>query len=159
MTFTTWTSREPAGNRLKLVRTHGVYSETRFLEAAMTLISRAIPALTAAAILASAVPAAAPAVAKSNYDGQWSVLIVTQKGTCDRAYRYPVKIDNGAVGYAGDASFTVSGKVGPTGTVTVMVARGSQSAKGTGRLSSTDGAGMWTAGSGDCSGTWTAERR
>jgi hypothetical protein len=155
MTFTRWTSREPAGNRLKLVRTHGVYSETRFLEAAMTLISRAIPALTAAAILASAVPAAA----KSNYDGQWSVLIVTQKGTCDRAYRYPVKIDNGAVGYAGDASFTVSGKVGPTGTVTVMVARGSQSAKGTGRLSSTDGAGMWTAGSGDCSGTWTAERR
>ena len=126
----------------------------------MTLISRAIPALAAAAILAaSAVPASAPAFARSNYDGQWSVLIVTQKGTCDRAYRYPVKIDNGSVGYAGEASFNVSGKVGANGAVTVTVSRGSTSAKGTGRMSTTDGSGIWIAGSGDCSGTWTAERR
>jgi hypothetical protein len=126
----------------------------------MNLVSRAIPALAAAAILAAtAVPASAPATARSNFDGQWSVLIVTQKGTCDRAYRYPVKIDNGSVGYAGDSSFTVSGKVGENGAVTVKVARGSQSANGQGRLSSTDGSGMWIAGSGECSGTWTAERR
>jgi hypothetical protein len=126
----------------------------------MILISRAIPALAAAAILsASALPASAPAFAKSNYDGQWSVLIVTQKGTCDRAYRYPVKIDNGSVGYAGEASFNVSGKVAQNGAVTVTVSRGSTSATGTGRMSATDGAGIWTAGSGDCSGTWTAERR
>ena len=126
----------------------------------MTLISRAIPALAAAAILAaSAVPASAPAFAKSNYDGQWSVLIVTQKGTCDRAYRYPVKIENGSVGYAGEASFNVSGKVGANGPITVTVSKGDKSAKGTGRMSATDGAGIWTAGSGDCSGTWTAERR
>ena len=126
----------------------------------MTLISRAIPALAAAAILAAtAVPASAPASAKSNYDGHWSVLIVTQKGTCDRAYRYPVKIENGSVGYAGEASFNVSGKVGDNGAMTVMVSRGNKSAKGTGRMSATDGSGIWTAGSGDCSGTWTAERR
>jgi len=87
------------------------------------------------------------------------VLIVTQKGTCDRAYRYPVKIENGSVGYAGEASFNVAGKVGANGAVTVVVSRGSTSAKGTGRMSATDGAGIWTAGSGDCSGTWTAERR
>jgi hypothetical protein len=124
----------------------------------MTRLSRAIPAFAAAAILAAtALPASA--VAKSNFDGKWSVLIVTQKGTCDRAYRYPVKIDNGSVGYAGDASFSVSGKVGPNGAVTVVVARGDQSAKGIGRLSATDGSGLWTAGSGECSGTWTAERR
>ena len=126
----------------------------------MILISRAIPALTAAAILAaSAVPVAAAAIAKSSYDGQWSVLIVTQKGTCDRAYRYPVKIDNGSVGYAGQASFNVNGKVGDNGTITVVVSRGSTSAKGTGRMSATDGAGIWAAASGECSGTWTAERR
>jgi hypothetical protein len=125
----------------------------------MTRFVRFIPAIATAAILAaSTAPASATALAK-NFDGQWSVLIVTQKGTCDRAYRYPVKIDNGLVGYAGDASFTVSGKVGPNGAVTVTVARGSQSAKGQGRLSATDGSGMWTAGSGECSGTWTAERR
>jgi hypothetical protein len=126
----------------------------------MTLISRAIPALSAAAIIAaSVVPASAPAFAKSSYDGQWSVLIVTQKGTCDRAYRYPVKIDNGSVGYAGTASFNVSGKVGQNGAVTVTVSHGDKSATGTGRMSAKDGAGIWTAASGECSGTWTAERR
>jgi hypothetical protein len=126
----------------------------------MTCFSRAMPALAAAAMLAAtAVPASATAVAKSNFDGQWSVLIVTQKGTCDRAYRYPVRINNGSVGYAGDSSFTVSGKVGANGSVIVTVARGDQSAHGIGRLSATDGSGMWTAGSGECSGTWTAERR
>jgi hypothetical protein len=117
------------------------------------------PAIAALGILAATVPASAPASARSNFDGTWSVLIVTQKGTCDRAYRYPVKIDKGSVGYAGDASFTVSGKVGENGAVTVRVARGSQSANGQGRLSSTDGSGQWVAGSGECSGTWTAERR
>jgi hypothetical protein len=123
---------------------------------------RPASALTALAILAmSAVPASpAPmSVSKPNFDGSWSVLIVTESGKCDRAYRYPVKIANGSVGYAGSASFTVSGKVGARGEVTVTVARGSQSANGTGKMSATDGSGTWTAGSGDCSGTWTAERR
>ena len=122
-------------------------------------INAVAPAFAVLAILAATVPASAPAAARSNFDGTWSVLIVTQKGTCDRAYRYPVRIANGSVGYAGDSSFTVSGKVGDNGAVTVKVARGSQSANGQGRLSATDGSGMWTAGSGDCSGTWTAERR
>ena len=117
------------------------------------------PPLAALGILVATVPASAPASARSNYDGTWSVLIVTQKGTCDRAYRYPVKIDNGSVGYAGSASFSVSGKVGENGAVTVKVARGNQSANGQGKLSSTDGSGQWVAGSGECSGTWTAERR
>jgi len=117
------------------------------------------PAVSACAILAATVPASAPAAARSNFDGTWSVLIVTRKGECDRAYRYPVKIENGTVGYAGSASFTVSGKVGDTGAVIVKVARGNQSANGQGKLSSTDGSGEWVAGTGDCSGTWTAERR
>ena len=126
----------------------------------MTLISRAIPALSAVAIItASVLPASAPAVAKSNFDGHWSVLIVTQKGTCDRAYRYPVKINNGSVGYAGEASFNVTGKVGDNGAVTVTVSHGDKRATGTGHMSANDGAGIWTAASGECSGTWTAERR
>ena len=95
----------------------------------------------------------------AKFDGTWSVLIVTQQGKCDRAYRYPVRISNGSVGYAGEAAFNVSGSVGANGAVTVTVSRGSQSAKGTGRMSDTDGSGTWVASSGDCSGTWTAERR
>jgi hypothetical protein len=125
-------------------------------------IRPAAAALTALAILAaSAAPAfAAPiAASKASFDGNWSVLIVTQKGSCDRAYRYPVRITNGSVGYAGEASFNVSGKVGDTGAVVVTVSRGNQSANGIGRMSATDGSGTWTAASGECSGTWTAERR
>src|SRR5436190_2513327 len=122
-----------------------------------TMINSTFAALTILA--ATAVPASAPATARSNFDGNWSVLIVTEKGTCDRAYRYPVKIENGTVGYAGTASFNVTGKVGQNGAVTVTVSRGSTSATGTGRMSGTDGSGTWTAASGECSGVWTAERR
>src|SRR5436190_23256236 len=107
------------------------------------------------------IPAApAPITAgKQSLDGTWSVLIVTEQGKCDRAYRYPVRISNGSVGYAGEASFNVSGSVGANGAVTVTVSRGSQGAKGTGQLSATGRSGRWTAGSGECSGSWTAERR
>ena len=123
---------------------------------------RPLSAAAAVAIVAFSTLPASPApmsAGKPSFDGAWSVLIVTEKGTCDRAYRYPVKIENGAVGYAGSASFTVSGKVDLKGAVTVTVARGSQSANGQGKLSATDGSGQWVAGSGECSGTWTAERR
>src|ERR1043165_9545708 len=122
----------------------------------------AASALTAIALLtASAFPASpAPITAgKQSLDGTWSVLIVTEKGTCDRAYRYPVRISNGAVGYAGEASFNVSGSVGANGAVTVMVSKGNQSARGSGQLSASEGSGRWVAGSGECSGSWTAERR
>ena len=113
-----------------------------------------------AVLAASAAPAfAAPTASAKGFDGGWSVLIVTEKGTCDRAYRYPVKIENGAVGYAGSASFNVTGKVGANGAVTVTVSKAGKSATGTGRMSGTDGGGTWTAASGECSGTWTAERR
>ena len=122
----------------------------------------AASALAAFAILAATAVPAAPApisAGKQNLDGNWSVLIVTEQGKCDRAYRYPVRISNGSVGYAGEASFNVSGSVGANGAVVVTVSKGSQSAKGTGQLSANGGSGRWTAGSGDCSGSWTAERR
>jgi len=60
---------------------------------------------------------------------------------------------NGTVGYAGSASFDVTGQVGANGAVTVTVSRGSQSASGSGRLSATDGEGQWRTASGECSGT------
>src|SRR3982751_3131757 len=119
-------------------------------------------AFTAFTLLAASALPAAPApisAGKQSLDGAWSVLIVTEKGTCDRAYRYPVRISNGAVGYAGEASFNVSGSVGPNGSVTVMVSKGNQSARGSGQLSATGRLGRWVPGFGECPGLWTAERR
>ena len=62
--------------------------------------------------LAGALGASTPATSAPGYDGLWSVLIVTEKGTCDRAYRYPVRISKGVLGNAGDSPITISGRVG-----------------------------------------------
>lgn len=126
----------------------------RSTRTASTLAALAILAVNATSAFSAPLGAAKP-----NFDGYWSVLIVTQQGTCDRAYRYPVRISGGSVGYAGEASFNVTGRVGANGAVTVTVSRGNQSASGSGMLSSSDGSGRWRTASGECSGTWTAERR
>jgi len=91
------------------------------------------------------------------YDGLWSVSIVTEKGDCDRGYRYPVRISRGVLSNAGDSVFTIVGSVGPTGLIRVTVSYGTASANGVGRLAGSIGNGSWSGGS--CSGTWTAERR
>ena len=115
-------------------------------------------AIAAFALLAaSALTVATPAHAKPTFDGSWSVLIVTEKGNCDRAYRYPVRIAGRTVAYDGQADFTVSGRIDANGAISVRVARGDQSAHGAGRLVGSAGAGSWTTG--ECSGTWSAERR
>jgi len=114
-------------------------------------------ATASAACAASVVFAATSSVALPGYDGIWSVSIITEKGDCDRGYRYPIRISHGLLGNAGDASFTITGKVAPTGFITVTVSYGSSSARGSGRLAGNMGDGLWASGS--CSGTWTAERR
>ena len=101
--------------------------------------------------------AAAPVQATSNFDGKWSVVIVTEKGDCDRAYRYPIDIKNQSLVNAGSTSFDISGKVSGDGAVAVRIAYGDKSANGSGRLSGTSGEGHWAGGA--CAGTWTAERR
>jgi hypothetical protein len=110
-------------------------------------------ALSFAAVLGAAVPAM-PAPA---YDGLWSVVIVTQEGSCDRAYRYPIRISNGALVNAGSSAINIRGNVRDNGAITVVLSGGSKDATGSGRLSGTTGAGSWRGGS--CAGTWEAERR
>jgi hypothetical protein len=105
----------------------------------------------------TALAIAMPAAAAPSYDGLWSVLIVTEHGDCDRAYRYPVRIQGGALANAGDSPINISGKVGGNGSVTVTVSYGQKSAMGSGRLSGTSGGGSWKGGA--CTGTWEAERR
>ena len=108
-------------------------------------------------MMASAIIASTASFAVPRYDGLWSVSIVTEKGDCDRGYRYPIRISNGLLANAGDSVFTITGKVGGTGAITVSVSGGGRSAIGSGRLAGNMGTGSWTGGS--CSGTWTAERR
>jgi hypothetical protein len=104
----------------------------------------------------------APAVrAATAFDGDWSVIIMTQSGSCDRAYRYGVRIANGDVLYDGGGPVDLQGHVYSNGSVRVRVSGAGQQADGQGRLSRTLGTGTWQGqGSlGACAGVWQAERR
>ena len=125
----------------------------------MTPARALLPAL--AGLMLAATLAPAHAAARTNFDGNWSVLIVTDSGPCDRGYRYGLAIRNGRVFYEGSAAVNVNGQVSPNGYVQVRVWAGSQSANGAGRLSSNYGSGTWrgAGSSSSCAGSWTAERR
>jgi hypothetical protein len=95
------------------------------------------------------------------FDGDWSVVIMTQSGGCDRSYRYGVRIANGDVIYDGGGPVDLQGHVFSNGSVRVRVAGAGQQAEGQGRLSRTLGTGTWQGGGslGTCAGVWQAERR
>ena len=114
-----------------------------------------------AAAAASLIMAAPDRAAAAAFDGSWSLLVITESGSCDRAYRYPIRIQNGKVRYEGEAGIDVSGNVSPDGKVNASVERGEQGATGTGRLSQNSGSGTWAGKSqaSACRGTWQAERR
>ena len=120
------------------------------------LVMAALPDASAATAKAKK-----PSHATAGFDGLWSVLIITEQGNCDRGYRYAVRIKGGRVGHADPASssFRISGSVAGGGATRVSVARGNQSASGSGRLSASRGAGRWKSFKGECSGIWQAERR
>ncbi len=100
-----------------------------------------------------------PAWANQQFNGQWSVEIITEMGSCNR-YRYPVVIENGAVRYGGLEGLNVSGSVRPNGAVQGSISRTLARADVIGRLSGRSGAGTWTAsGAVSCSGRWSAEKR
>jgi hypothetical protein len=98
--------------------------------------------------------------ARTAFDGDWSVLISTDNGSCAPSYRFGVQIFEGAIIYQG-GGVSLQGRVTPKGAVRVTVQSGGQSATGQGRLSMMRGGGMWTGQgtSGTCFGTWVAERR
>ncbi len=96
----------------------------------------------------------------NRFDGNWSVEVVTEQGACDRAYRYPVIVQNGQARYGGPESFNVNGRVQSNGSVSASISRGQDRANVSGRLSGANGRGTWTTSGGRvCSGYWNAEKR
>jgi hypothetical protein len=108
------------------------------------------------ATLAS-IPSNARSVARSSFDGSWSVAIYTTRGDCG-SVRAALRIYGGRV-YAEDSSYQATGAVSSGGAIRVTVASGGQAASGSGRLSRNSGSGRWRTASGQCFGTWAAERR
>ncbi len=106
-------------------------------------------------------PAQPVVAAQASFDGSWSVLIITDTGECDRAYRYGIRIERGQIVYGGEAGVAFTGRVESNGQLAATVRRGEQIATGSGRLSGNAGAGTWKGQSstGACAGRWEAERR
>ena len=76
-----------------------------------------------------------PAGTSRAFDGSWSVLIITDAGTCDRTYRYGMRIAGGQFYYDGGMGVVLSGQVTPKGNVRVVLRQGDAVAQGSGRLS------------------------
>jgi hypothetical protein len=119
---------------------------------------RILPA--ALLMLVAATPGSANPT-QSGFDGHWSVVIVTDAGTCDRSYRYGLVVSSGRIYYQGDTGVVVSGAVDRRGRLSVSLHYGESAAQGNGRLSRSNGAGRWHGASSGarCSGHWLAERR
>src|SRR5712692_9092986 len=96
--------------------------------------SKSLPAVWAAITLAIA-GAVAPGtvLARTAFDGGWSVRITTLRGASDSGLSFGLQIRDGAIyGYGGP---DVRGRVARNGAVQVRVAAGDQTASGSGRLS------------------------
>ena len=100
------------------------------------------------------------ALARSPFDGIWSVVVATHSGNCDRATRTGVRIFDGYISSDG-SGFDLRGQVSRNGTLRAVISARNQSGSGSGRLTRTRGHGVWRGhgNSGICAGTWEAERR
>ena len=122
---------------------------------------RAINFVILSALLAgAALLGPPPAAFAATQDGNWSVLIITDKGDCDPCYRYGLRVSNGRVSYRGDSAIDLAGTVASNGAVNVSIKVGDKGANGTGHLAASSGAGTWhgIGSSGTCAGHWEAER-
>ncbi len=107
-------------------------------------------------------PAMLPAAARdgSTFNGAWAVELVTESGmVCDSRYSYSVSVNEGQVRLvSADSNASMSGRVGPDGTVGLSVSNGTATGAVSGRLQAQSGGGTWKVSS-LCSGRWTARRQ
>ncbi|HVL71974.1 MAG TPA: hypothetical protein VM434_08830 [Beijerinckiaceae bacterium] len=111
--------------------------------------------------LAFALLLAGPAAA-SPFDGSWGIEVITERGPCDRVYRYYVEVEDGAVrlrSMTGQVSPRVAGRVQGTGRVNGAIGAPDDPVTVQGRLDEGKGTGDWAAPARGCAGRWVAERR
>jgi hypothetical protein len=111
---------------------------------------RALPVLL---LLSAMTLFAVPAVAQTDYDGAWTVTVITKTGSCQPTTSYPLVVTDGSVSGAAD----LSGSVGRNG----MVRASLRGAHANGQLSGNAGSGRWNSASAGmpCSGRWMATKQ
>jgi hypothetical protein len=115
--------------------------------------TRAVLAFTTGVILSGS------ALADSaKFDGTWSVQLVADGGLCGSSASQTLTVQNGSV-RTGGSGVSVSGQVGPSGSVNLALQKSGVQGSAFGKLSGTSGSSSWTVSSLGCSGRWTAQRR
>src|SRR3954464_3195658 len=93
----------------------------------------------------------------AKFDGSWSVSLVAVGGLCGSAASQTLTVQNGSV-RAGGSGVSVSGQVGPSGSVSLALQKSGVQGSASGKLSGSSGSGSWAGSSLGCSGHWTARR-
>jgi hypothetical protein len=93
----------------------------------------------------------------AKFDGTWSVSLVSSGGLCGGGTSSTLMVQNGSV-RAGGSGVSVSGQVGPSGSVSLALQKSGVQGAASGRLSGSSGSGSWSVSSLGCSGRWTAQR-
>ena len=94
----------------------------------------------------------------AKFDGTWSVSLVANGGLCGSGTSSILMVQNGSV-RAGGSGVSVSGQVGPSGSVSLALQKSGVQGSASGKLSGASGSGNWSVLSLGCSGRWTAQRR
>ncbi len=119
------------------------------------MLRKSVTALAlSAGVLASGSALAEPA----KFDGVWSVSLVADGGLCGSGASQTLTVQNGSV-RAGGSGVSLSGQVGPSGSVNLALQRAGVQGSVSGKLSGSSGSGSWTVSTLGCSGRWTAQRQ
>ena len=124
----------------------------------MKALSLTVGVLVCLAVASGAEAATKRSASPNAFDGRWSVMVITEKGACDRASRMSLGISNGRIEMA-DAMAAAAGTVDKRGRVAVRVMQGADVLAASGSLGAGSGSGKWRAPSKQCAGRWEAERR
>ena len=116
-------SEQPPLTRRGAEKAHDSWRPARLMRGALATL--ACLSQVAALLGLGLVPAQSASL--NQFDGRWSVLVVTDRGDCS-IYRYGLIVERGQARYAGSADFAISGSIAPNGTVRASISRGSNRA-------------------------------
>ncbi len=98
------------------------------------------------------------ALAHQHFEGGWSVEFITEAGSCNPTYTFPLTVQAGQVRLGGAEGMVVA-TVTSQGAVKGGAERGSIKAEVAGRLTGGSGSGTWAfTGSQACTGRWRAAK-
>jgi hypothetical protein len=95
-------------------------------------------------------------------DGSWAIEVMTERGDCERVYRYYVVVSGNAVHLRspfGETSQAPVGLMRKDGRIDVTIGQADDPVSVKGQLGAASGGGNWSAPARNCAGRWSASKR